>query len=221
MKLNIYTSKFKGKSVNDYFDFTINQLNEEAEKDKNVPINRIPVFESPLYYESEYFDFLNNKELNHSWAVERIRDSEYVENLTINDKSYDLYRIISEGYIWDFFISGESPWEIISAFIKYNPKGNIMEIGGLWQIDSVLGLVRGLIMDYYSKHFLGIESDAVANKKGKKFYQNLAKYFIQQGKVVNIIANGKEIPYKLNNAESYWETTENIANFDKRIKFYY
>ena len=204
-----------------YYKITLQKISEEIEKDNKISLNKKPLFESPMHHEAEFFSHLNDIKTNHPFALEMIEDGKFIENVTINDVTYKLYRTFEEVYTWDIFISGESGHELISAFIRYTPKGGMIVINGLWQNNIVVGLVRGLINDYYSKHFSVLESDAVANNKGKKFYQNLAKEYIQHGKGVTVIINNKEIPYKLEDAESYWKSSNDVQSSDKKIRFYF
>ena len=109
----------------------------------------------------------------------------------------------------------------MSAFVKYTKADSIMSIKGLWQIDFVLGLVRELIIGYYSKHFLILKSDSIANGKGKKFFQNLAKDFLSKGKKVTVLIKDKEIPYLLEDAELYWNTSFAAHSAEKIIVYYF
>jgi len=219
--MDIYNDKFKGMSFEEYFNYSIKQIDEEIQKDKHIPSNKNVFFESPMLHEGDYFEFLNNKVVNHEWAFKVIHDGEFIENVIVNNKTYELRRIVLDEYNWDLFISGESPYEQISCFVKYKPNNEIMEIGGLWQIDWVIGLVRGLIDEYYPKYFSVLETDRVANNKGKNFYQRMAKDYLQNGKIVTVSTDGKEIPYELKDAESYWQRTGFVNNLDKRFKFYF
>lgn len=204
-----------------FYKITLQKISEEIEKDNEIALNKKPLFESPMHHEAEFFNHLNDIKTNHPFAIEIMEYSKFIENVTINNATYKLYRTFEGVYTWDIFISGESGHELISAFIKYIPKGGMIVINGLWQINIVIGLVKGLINNYYSKHFSVLESDAVANNKGKKFYQNLAKEYIQQGKGVTVVINNKEIPYKLEDADSYWKSSDGVQSSDKRIRFYF
>lgn len=219
--MDIYNDKFRGMSFSEYFKYSLKQIDEEIEKDKHTIKDDYVLFESPMLHQSDYFQFLNNKIVNHEWALKAKEKGNFIENVTINNKNYELYRTFEQGCNWDLFISGDSPYEQISCFVKYKPKNEIMEISGLWQIDWVIGLVRGLINDYYSKHFSVLESSPVMNNKGKNFYQTLAKEYLQNGKTVTVLSNGIEIPYELENQDDYWHRTDSTSGIDKRFKFYF
>lgn len=219
--MDIYRDKFRGMSFSDYFNYSLKQIDEEIEKDKHIIKDDYVLFESPMLHQSDYFQFLNNKVVNHEWTLKAKEKANFIENVTINNKNYELYRTFEQGYTWDLFISGDSPYEQISCFVKYKSKNEIMEIGGLWQIDWVLGLVRGLITEYYPKHFSVLESSPVMNNKGKNFYQSLAKEYLQNGKKVTVVSNETEIPYKLENIEDYWQYSDSIGSIEKRFRFYF
>lgn len=203
-----------------YYKITLSKLDEEISEDEKKVLNKKPLFESPLYHEAEFFDNLNDIRTNHPFAIERINDGKFIGNVKINNSLYQLYQNIYNGYIWDFFISGRTGHELMSGFVKYKTHNKTIQIGGLWQIDSTVGLVRGLITEYYSRLFDALESGSVTNKKGKKFYQNLANLFIQNNKKVTVVLKNKEIPYEINNSDSYWKN-ETVPSFEKILKFYF
>jgi len=201
----------------EYYKITIQQIHEEIEKDNRVALNITPLFESPMFHEADFFEVLNDIKTNHPFALERIKDSSFIEKVIINNAEYRLYRKTLKGQTWDFFISGKEEYELISAFITYISRDKIIEIKGLWQIDFVVGLVKGLINNYYSKHYSVLESDSIANSKGKKFFQKLANDYLQQGKSVVVSIKGKEIPYNLKDAESYWKSSIGVQAAEKII----
>ena len=203
----------------DFFKITLQEINEEIEKDNKTVLNTKPLFESPMYHEAEYFKKLNDIKTNHPFALEIIENEKFIENVNIDGSEYRLFRNITDGIVTDLFISGKEGHEQVSSFVKYTPKGNIIEIKGLWQIDFVIGLVRGLIKNYYSKHYSVLKSDSVANGKGKKFFQNLAKYYIQQGKKVTVSIKNKDVPYDMNNADSYWKSSNDVQSAEKIIVY--
>lgn len=219
--MDIYRDKFRGMSFEEYFNHSLKQIDEEIEIDKHIIKEDCVLFESPMLHQSDYFQFLNNKLVNHEWSLKVKENGKFIENVTIHNKNYELYRTFEQAYTWDLFISGDAPYEQISCFVKYKPKNEIMQIGGLWQIDWVLGLVRGLITEYYPKHFSVLESSPVMNNKGKNFYQSLVKEFLKNNKKVTVVSNGKEIPYELKDAGSYWEYSDSVASIDKCFKFYF
>lgn len=201
----------------EFYKITIDQIDAEIEKDNKVNFNKTPLFESPMFHEAEYFDKLNDIRTNHPFALERIQDSNLIETVVIDGTQYELYRKLHEGYTWDFFVSGQQGHELMYAFIRYVPSNNIMKIRGLWQIEFVVGLVRGVISNYYSNQYSVLESDSIANSKGKKFFQNLAKDYLQQGKKVVVSMKGNEIPYRLEDAESYWTRSFSTQSVEKII----
>lgn len=204
-----------------YYNLSLEQISEEIEKDNKVALNITPLFESPMHHEADFFSNLNDIKTNNPFALEIIKNGKFIESISVNNAKYKLYRNKEKDWTWDFFISGDRGHELISAFVKYTIKDKFMVIGGLWQIEWVVGLVKELLIKYYPTKWSGLESGAVANNKGKKFYQNLAKSYIQQGKIVTVTLNNKEIPYKIKDAESYWKGSDGISNFDKKIKFYF
>lgn len=203
-----------------YYKLTLTKINEEIEKDNITISNKVPLFESPIYHEAEFFNHLNDIKTNHPFALERKADGIFVSKVNINGQMYGLYRSVYDNYLWDFFIHGQSTHELIYAFIKYKAEESIMKIGGLWQYESTIGLVRGLIGSYYSKYFTILESNSITNSKGKKFYQKLARDYIQNGKKVTIDIKGTEIPYNIDNADSYWQSSIDALSYDKKLRFY-
>ena len=203
-----------------YYEITLRQIGEEIEKDNKIVAGKEPLFESPLYHEAKFFGHMDDIKTNHPFAVKRMGDSKFVEVVNINKEEYKLYRNFEDGYIWDIFISGQDGHELVSAFVRYNIEGGIVQVGGIWQIEFVIGLVRGLFNTYYPKQFSIIESDAVANRKGKNFYQNLAKDYLDRGMKVTVVVRGTETPYKQEEKDSYWERTGVVPSMDKKLRFY-
>lgn len=195
----------------EYHHITINELAKEINDDNKTSLGAIPLFESPVLHEAPYFDKLNDIKINYPFALERIQDSEFIENVMIDNVRYGLFRKLFKGHVFDFLINGEQGHEQMSAFIKYDSKADVMQIKGLWQIDFVLGLVRGLITDYYSKQYSMLESDSIANNKGKKFFHTLAKDFLSKGKRVEVIIKGKQVPYEIEQAEAYWRRSSDTS----------
>ena len=201
------------------YNITLSQITEEIEKDKNIFLDTKPIFESPIQHESEFFGHLNDIRTNNPFALQIMDNLNFVENVEVNDRVYKLYRNIENLSITDYFISGKEGHETLSAFVKYKSENHIIKIEGLWQIEYVIGLVRGLIDEYYPKIFSVLESSAITNQKGKSFYQRLAKDYLQMGRNVVVSMNGKDIPYKIENADSYWKNSSGVMNFEKKLKF--
>jgi hypothetical protein len=204
-----------------YYKLTIAKIDEEILKDSKISLNKKPLFESPLYHEAEFFNELNDIATNHPFAIERMNDGVFIRNVAANNTSYKLYRNIYDGYFWDFFISGVTGHELLSGFVKYKIDNKTIQVGGVWQIDTTIGLIRALINDYYSINFDALESGTVTNEKGRNFYQKLAKDFIQNNKKVTVLVNNREIPYEINNADSYWKNSAGVPSFDKKVKLYF
>ena len=200
-----------------YSEIKIETLEEKTNND--IFQNRPILFESPMYYDGEFFDRFNDVEYNHEWAINNKILENFIGLVKIYKTEYKLYRINHEGLIWDFYISGKSPFELISAFVKYKNTNNEMLLEGVWQIDTVLGLIRSLIIEYYMPKFNAIISGAITNNKGKIFLQNLAKEFVKLGKSVKLLINNKEYSYEFDKQEDYWKSSNGISNIDKRIKY--
>ena len=204
-----------------FLKLSLSKIEEESIKDQLLSLNKSPLFESPIYYESDFFQELNNLRTNHHFALERVKEDIFIENVFIKNKNYQLYRNHTNDYVWDFFISGDNGGETIYGFVKYKTTNNIIELGGLWQIEWVIGLIKDCLLTYYSKHFQILESGNISNKKGKKFYQKLAREFSQNGKRVTVILDKKEIPYNISDEESYWNNSDMIPSFEKRFRYYF
>lgn len=204
---------------NNFVNITLSKLDEEIIKDLNFSSTKIPIFESPLYHETEFFEELNDIKTNHPFALERIEDSNFIEIVKVKNIEYKLYRKILDNYVWDFFISGNSGNELIYGFLKYKIENDKIILGGLWQIEWVIGLIRELITNYYSKYYSFLESGTVTNNKGKKFYQKLAREFIGKNKKVTVFVDNKEFLYNISDEDSYWKSSDNIFSYEKILKF--
>jgi len=203
----------------EFYKITVNQLHQEIENDRLILSDVNPLFESPMFHQAEYFSKLNDIKTNHPFALDISKDYPLVETITIDNTDYRLHRRVEPDCVWDFLIAGDSEHELMYAFVKYQSTDDVMSIKGLWQIDFVVGLVRSLINNFYSQHYSILESDGVANNKGKKFFQSLANDFLQRGKKVTVRIKQQEVPYEPQYAESYWKNSFGAHSCEKIILY--
>jgi len=176
-------------------------------------------FTSPFYRSDFFVKKMNYIPFNIGFGrSDKVLDN-FIENVIIhNDQIFKLYRSIRGNVIWDFFIIGERPNASISAFFKYTIKNDEIFLDGIYEHDWCWNLSFHIIQEYYLKKFKSVLSMNTLEKRGKSFFQLLAKYFIDNKYSVKIYTDKTEYPYEIDKADYYWEY--DISNSDyKYIKF--
>ena len=184
----------------------------------NIENNEYSFFGSPFYRNDFFIEKMNHAPFNIGFGrSDKVLDN-FIENVIIcNNPVYKLYRSIRGDMVWDFFIIGERPNAIISAFFKYNIKNAEMFIDGIYEYHWNPHLSVNIIKEYYFPKFKCIVSSNIVDKRGKGFFKYLAKDFIENGESVKIYTDKNEYSYEIEKENYYWEY--NIDNSgDRYIK---